>query len=138
MASISIKDEGVSKTEVLIRETCAEFADFLCEKNRKYGNAALDPVAIFSKSDPLETIRVRIDDKLNRIINQQVDEDEDVIKDLIGYFILYKVAEKVQANKNRAFDPNDYQLNSSKPMVTPVEINAYRSSDDCVYGGAAD
>lgn len=137
MASISIKDEGVSKTEILIRETCAEFADFLCEKNRKYGNAALDPVAIFSKSDPLETIRVRIDDKLNRIINQQVDEDEDVIKDLIGYFLLYKVAEKVQANKNKAFDPNDYQLNSSKPIATPVEINAYwTEKSDCVYGAA--
>ena len=100
MASISKKDEGVAKTEILIREICAEFADFLVEKNRKYGNSALDPVAIFSKSDPLETIRVRIDDKLNRIINQQVDEDEDVIKDLIGYFLLYKVAERIQAEKS--------------------------------------
>lgn len=68
--------------------------DMLIEKNRKYGNAALEPVRIFAKSDSLEQIRVRLDDKLNRIKNRQNDEDEDVIDDLIGYLILYKIKEQ--------------------------------------------
>lgn len=68
----------------------------LLEKNRKYGDSALSPVRIFSKSDNLEQIRVRLDDKLSRLRNQQGDEDEDVITDLIGYLILYKVAQQQQ------------------------------------------
>jgi len=78
----------------LIEETCDSIKELLVEKNRKYGDSAVKPIRMFSKSDNLEQIRVRIDDKLNRLINQQNDEDEDVINDLIGYLILYKVADK--------------------------------------------
>lgn len=66
--------------------------DMLFEKNRKYGDAALNPARIFSKADTTEQIKVRIDDKLNRIKNAQDDEDEDVVKDLIGYLILLTIA----------------------------------------------
>lgn len=82
------------ETKQIIAEVCDEIKEFLIEKNRKYGDSAVKPVRIFSKSDNLEQIRVRIDDKLNRLINQQNDEDEDVINDLIGYLILYKVVDK--------------------------------------------
>jgi hypothetical protein len=82
------------ETKQIIAEVCDEIKQFLIEKNRKYGDSAVKPVRIFSKSDNLEQIRVRIDDKLNRLINQQTDEDEDVINDLIGYLILYKVADR--------------------------------------------
>lgn len=75
-----------------ISEVCDSIKELLIEKNRKYGNSALNPCRIFAKSDRLEQIRVRIDDKLNRIKNEQGDEDEDVVKDLIGYLVLYQVA----------------------------------------------
>jgi hypothetical protein len=68
----------------------------LVAKNRKYGDSALHPIRIFAKSDTVEQIRVRLDDKLTRMRNQQADEDEDVINDLIGYLILYKIAEGEQ------------------------------------------
>ena len=71
-----------------------EIGTMLLNKNRKYGDSALNPSRIFSKSSPEEQIRVRIDDKLSRIKNQQDDEDEDVIKDLIGYLILLRIARK--------------------------------------------
>ena len=64
----------------------------LLEKNRKYGDSALHPVRVFSKADPLEQLKVRVDDKLSRLRNQQPDEDEDVVLDLVGYLILYLVA----------------------------------------------
>lgn len=76
-----------------IAEVCDEIKELLLEKNRKYGDSALNPCRIFARSDRLEQIRVRIDDKLNRIKNEQGDEDEDVVKDLIGYLVLYTVAQ---------------------------------------------
>ena len=66
-------------------------AELLIEKNKKYGNSAIQPKRIFSKADPIEQINVRIDDKISRIANQQTNEDEDVELDLIGYLILKKV-----------------------------------------------
>jgi hypothetical protein len=39
---------------------------------------------------------VRCDDKINRIMNRQDDEDEDVIQDLIGYLILILVCRKLE------------------------------------------
>lgn len=75
-----------------ITKVCDGVRDLLLEKNRKYGDSALDPVRIFSKADPAEQIRVRLDDKLSRLRSGQNDEDEDVIDDLLGYLILYKIA----------------------------------------------
>jgi len=83
-------------TQDKIVELCNEIRDMLVDKNRKYGDSALHPIRIFAKSDTVEQIRVRLDDKLNRMRNQQADEDEDVINDLIGSLILYKIAKGEQ------------------------------------------
>jgi hypothetical protein len=64
----------------------------LIEKNRKYGDAALNPQQTFARCDALELINVRIDDKLNRIKNQQQDDDEDAPRDLLGYLVLREIA----------------------------------------------
>lgn len=88
----------MTDTQLVIRETCDEIKELLIEKNRKYGDSAINPIRILSKSSNTEQILVRIDDKLNRIKNMQHDEDEDVITDLIGYFVLYKVAKKLNNN----------------------------------------
>jgi len=74
-----------------IADTMKFITEFLLEKNRKYGNSALAPTRIFSKASPDEQLRVRIDDKISRISSQQLDEDEDVILDLIGYLVLYYI-----------------------------------------------
>lgn len=75
-----------------IKRVCDQVKELLLEKNRKYGDAALSPLRIFSKSDPSEQLRVRIDDKLSRIANGALGEDEDPLLDLIGYLILLKVS----------------------------------------------
>ena len=76
-----------------IRLECDDIRDFLIEKNIKYGNSALDPIRLYSNSNPLEQIKVRLDDKLSRIKHGK-GEDEDVDKDIIGYLILKRVLEK--------------------------------------------
>ena len=88
----------VAQTQIDIATTCDAIKELLLDKNRKYGDSALSPVRIFSKSDSIEQIRVRLDDKLSRLRNQQDDEDEDVISDLIGYLVLYQVA-RMQQNR---------------------------------------
>jgi hypothetical protein len=69
----------MTHTQQLIAETCDEIKELLLDKNRKYGDSAVNPIRRLSKSSNTEQILVRIDDKLNRIKNAQSDEDEDVI-----------------------------------------------------------
>ena len=77
--------------QLLISEHCDEVKEMLLDKNRKYGNSAFNPLRLFSKADPLEQLRVRLDDKFSRLLNMAEDENEDVIKDIIGYLIIYKI-----------------------------------------------
>lgn len=83
---------GISTFEQNTRRILNRIGDTLVEKNRSYGNAALNPVNVFSKADRTEQIRVRIDDKLNRIRNGQSYPGDDDVDDLIGYLILFKMA----------------------------------------------
>lgn len=93
---------NLEEVQRLIAEECDSVKELLLMKNRRYGNAALEPIRIFAKSDAGEQIRVRMDDKLNRIKNfKESDSDEDTIKDLIGYLILYRVWEKLHISENR-------------------------------------
>jgi hypothetical protein len=94
----------MSQTQDDIAQVCDELKELLLEKNRKYGDSALNPVRIFSKASTLEQLKVRMDDKLSRLRNSADDEDEDPTTDLIGYLILYKVALKQQ---RRAIDFED-------------------------------
>ena len=77
--------------EEQVKNLANGIADMLIEKNKSYGNSALEPVRIFSKSDSIEQICVRIDDKLSRIKNGCNFANEDTINDLIGYLFLLKI-----------------------------------------------
>jgi len=75
-----------------IWKTCHEIAHMLIDKNISYGNSALEPARIFSTADSTEQLKVRIDDKLNRVKNNQGFAGDNDIDDLIGYLVLYKIA----------------------------------------------
>lgn len=68
--------------------------DMLIEKNKSYGNSALNPLRVFSKVDAVEQLKVRIDDKLSRIARGNEFIGDDTVNDLIGYLVLYKIAIK--------------------------------------------
>lgn len=76
-------------------EVLGEVRALLIHKNRVYGNSALEPIRIFSKCDRREQIRVRIDDKLSRIMEGDPEDVEDTVRDLLGYLILDSIAEKL-------------------------------------------
>lgn len=79
--------------EVDVRKAADEIVNLLIEKNKAYGNSALDPVRVFSKSSNIEQLNVRIDDKLSRLARGD-EAGEDVILDLLGYLLLYRVQYK--------------------------------------------
>lgn len=81
-----------NNTEKAIWDICNDMAWFLIDKNRAYGNSALDPVRIFSSSDNVEQLKVRIDDKLSRFARGGDYPGDNDIDDLIGYLVLLKVA----------------------------------------------
>lgn len=86
-------EEPPNEAYFQIQSMGQEVIDMLLQKNIQYGNSVLTPKRIFSKADTSEQIKVRIDDKLNRLIsgNDSIESDEDVIFDLIGYLILLLV-----------------------------------------------
>lgn len=83
-------------TQTHISMICDDVKELLLQKNEKYGDSALNPSRIFSRSNAVEQLLVRIDDKLNRIQKGAglLANDEDVLMDLIGYLVLLKIALK--------------------------------------------
>lgn len=83
-----VKQSDFSKA---LTKTLEEIGTMLLSKNASYGNAALEPLRIFSKADNIEQLKVRIDDKLSRL-QRGSDIGEDTVKDLTGYLILFLMA----------------------------------------------
>ena len=79
----------------LIADECRVLALFLTEKNIAYGNSFAEPIHAFSKLPAVEQLKVRIDDKLNRMVKGQEYPGDDTLKDLAGYYILLKVLERL-------------------------------------------
>jgi hypothetical protein len=78
-----------------ITKACKELEEMLHKKNDSYGNSALKPIRVFSKADTEEQLLVRLDDKLNRIMNNQENAmGESTIDDILGYLVLLKVLRK--------------------------------------------
>jgi hypothetical protein len=84
----------LTQTQKEIEVICDELKAMLIDKNNSYGNSALDPVRIFSKSDNIEQLRVRIDDKISRFARGNEFPGDNDIDDLLGYLVLLKVAHR--------------------------------------------
>lgn len=86
---------GITATQAAISEECDALKALLLEKNRAYGDSAVNPLRIFSKASPEEQINVRLDDKLSRLARGSA-AGEDVELDLMGYLILKRVSRKLR------------------------------------------
>ena len=83
--------QGESSFEQKVRRILTDVGDIVVARNREYGNSALDPVRVFSKSDRMEQLKVQLDHKLSRIARGG-DPGIDTLRDLIGYEVLYIIA----------------------------------------------
>ncbi len=80
-----------------ISDELQQIETFLHDKNDAYGNSALDPVRVFSRTDTAEQLRVRIDDKLSRLMRGGEYPGDDTVLDLVGYLVLLRIAERGEA-----------------------------------------
>ena len=63
--------------------------DLLLYKNQKYGDSALQPKRVFYKGDAVNSILIRLDDKIGRIIaNTESAPRINDVADIIGYCTL--------------------------------------------------
>tara|TARA_R100001440_G_scaffold65167_2_gene85954 strand:+ start:2137 stop:2499 length:363 start_codon:yes stop_codon:yes gene_type:complete len=86
-------------TRSKIKSKCKSLEKLLLQKNARYGDAALEPLNVFSKCNAVTSIKARIDDKLKRIMNAGVvDDTEDSLQDLAGYLILLMIAKENESN----------------------------------------
>lgn len=83
-----------------VRTVLSEIEKLLVAKNEAYGNSALEPINVFSKASAAEQLKVRIDDKLNRLYRGKEYGSEDTVTDLLGYIVLLKIAEKERLEDN--------------------------------------
>lgn len=86
--------------QVDLDKVLEELKSMLLAKNKAYGDSALNPVRIFSKATPHEQLMVRLDDKLSRLAKGS-SAGEDVILDILGYLIIYRI----MYNRDMGFNP---------------------------------
>ena len=77
----------------LVSDELLEIRNVLVAKNEAYGDAALNPIRIFSKADQVAGLKIRIDDKLSRLARGE-NAGEDVVVYLIGYLVFVRLAKR--------------------------------------------
>ena len=124
----------VPESEMKISGVCDDIKELLINKNRKYGNSALKPCRVFSKASAVEQLLVRIDDKLNRIMQGAglLADDEDVVNDLIGYLVLLKIGMNDEKNKELYNIGREIYEEGFKSVTIPLHQKTIPQEED--YG----
>jgi len=124
----------VPESEMKISGVCDDIKELLINKNRKYGNSALKPCRVFSKASAVEQLLVRIDDKLNRIMQGAglLADDEDVVNDLIGYLVLLKIGMNDEKNKEVYNIGREIFEEGFKSLTIPLHRKPIPQEDDGV------
>ena len=122
----------MSESETKISGVCDDIKELLIHKNRKYGNSALKPCRVFSKGSAVEQLLVRIDDKLNRIMQGAglLAEDEDVVNDLIGYLVLLKIGMNDEKHKELYNVGREIFEEGFKSVTIPLHQKPIPQEDD--------
>ena len=80
-------------TQKKIIEITEAMRELLLYKNKKYGDSALNPEQIFYKGDAVNSILIRLDDKLGRIMaNTESTPRINDVADIIGYCTLLLIS----------------------------------------------
>ena len=86
--------ENLTQSQKKIVDVCDNMKSLLLYKNQKYGDSALNPNNIFYKGDSANSIKIRLDDKIGRVRNNDETKVNDVA-DIVGYCILLLVSMNV-------------------------------------------
>ena len=82
-----------TETQEKIIAITGAMRDLLLYKNQKYGDSALSPKQIFYKGDAVNSILIRLDDKLGRIMaNTESTPRINDVAGIIGYCTLLLIS----------------------------------------------
>ena len=80
-------------TQTKIRIIMDSMKDLLLYKNKKYGDSAINPKKIFYKGDSTNSILIRLDDKLGRVMSNTEEKPRvNDVCDIIGYCTLLLIS----------------------------------------------
>lgn len=87
-----LKEEKINTVD-RVKEILDAMEDLLEYKNSKYGDSAINPKHYFYKGDSMNSILIRLDDKLGRITSNKDDKPRiNDVCDLIGYLTLLLIS----------------------------------------------
>ena len=85
-------------TQQKIHEIMGAMKDLLLYKNQKYGDSAINPKKIFYKGDSTNSILIRLDDKIGRVMSNTEEKPRvNDVCDIIGYCTLLLISMGVTA-----------------------------------------
>lgn len=85
-------------TQQKIHEIMGAMRDLLLYKNQKYGDSAINPKKIFYKGDSTNSILIRLDDKIGRVMSNTEEKPRiNDVCDIIGYCTLLLISMGVTA-----------------------------------------
>lgn len=106
--SIDINKYNLTKagteTQQKIKDILSGMTDLLLYKNKKYGDSAINPKKIFYKGDSTNSILIRLDDKIGRVMSNTEEKPRvNDVADIIGYCTLLLVSMKVTSEDLKKF-----------------------------------
>ena len=91
-------------TQQKIKDILSGMTDLLLYKNRKYGDAAINPKKIFYKGDSTNSILIRLDDKIGRVMSSTEEKPRvNDVADIIGYCTLLLVSMGITSEDLKKF-----------------------------------
>ena len=102
-------------TQQKIKDILSGMTDLLLYKNRKYGDSAIHPKKIFYKGDSTNSILIRLDDKIGRVMSNTEEKPRvNDVSDIIGYCTLLLVSMGITSEDLKKF------MDQEKVMVASV------------------
>lgn len=91
MSTLDMNTE--TPTQQKISNIMDSMKDLLLYKNRKYGDSAINPKKIFYKGDSTNSILIRLDDKIGRVMSNTEEKPRvNDVADIIGYCTLLLIS----------------------------------------------
>lgn len=96
--------EKATDTQRKIIDVLDGMKQLLLYKNQKYGDSAINPKKIFYKGDSTNSILIRLDDKIGRVMSNTDDKPRvNDVADIIGYCTLLLISMGVTAEDLKKF-----------------------------------
>ena len=100
----SLSPWGETPTQQKIKDILSGMTDLLLYKNKKYGDSAKNPKKIFYKADSTNSILIRLDDKIGRVMSNTEEKPRvNDVADIIGYCTLLLVSMGITSEDLKKF-----------------------------------